>query len=114
MQAKPCQHDCIFDGKRERLNGVEIATKYWDRLSARDKEHFKDYVPTQTQCFQDNEVKERSVEIDDECLESWPCVHHCVVNGTHFTLDAKTIVTMYWDKLNAMQRKHFYGYKMLK
>lgn len=46
MESKPCQHDCIFDGKRERLNGVEIATKYWHRLSEKDKEHFKEYIAT--------------------------------------------------------------------
>lgn len=108
MLTDPCQHDCTFDGKTEQLTGMEIARKYWDRLSDKDKEHFKKYFPKEEEKAQT--LSSLNIGALCNCTQD-PCVHPCMVNGNQFTLNAETIVAMSWDKLKATQRKHFSHYK---
>lgn len=100
METDPCQHNCTFDGKTKRLNGLEIATMYWDWLGASDKEHFKRY-----------RSKPNSVEIDRNCNESEPCVHVCIIDGVEKELTGDTIVNDYWEWLSPEERRHFQKFR---
>ena len=62
--------------------------------------------------FKRNEIIIKDeIEIEQLCLQSFPCKHNIKINGIEFGLmDGKEIVKKYWNFLGPQQKEHFKVY----